>query len=88
MTTTNARARKTLHKLKQVEVRTGVRLGQIFADEDDDEHEALVICCQGPPRCSLEGDEAQAAQEAGCVWCTRIIIHEDGTETVTEPAAA
>jgi hypothetical protein len=50
--------------------------------------EPQVIICQGPPRCSLEGDEAVAAQEAGCVWCRRITLHEDGTETVTEPSAA
>jgi hypothetical protein len=46
----------------------------------------VVIVCQGPPACRLEGDAAIEAQEAGCVWCRRITVHADGTETVTEPA--
>lgn len=50
--------------------------------------EPVVIVCQGPPRCPLEGDEAVAAQEAGCIWCKRITIHADGTETTTEPVEA
>jgi hypothetical protein len=44
-----------------------------------------VIVCQGPPRCDLLDDAAVAAMEAGCVWCRRITVHEDYTETVTEP---
>ena len=52
---------------------------------DDD---PVVIVCQGPPRCLLEGDEAIAAQVAGCVWCRRIIVHSDGTETETKPSEA
>lgn len=47
-----------------------------------------VIVCQGPPRCDLEGDEAVAAQMAGCPWCRRITLHDDGSETVTEPGHA
>ncbi len=50
-----------------------------------DEGDPMVIVCQGPPVCALEGDEAMAAQQAGCVWCRRIICHADGSETVTEP---
>ena len=45
-----------------------------------------VIVCQGPPRCMLEDDEAIEAQKAGCIWCRTITLHEDGTETVQEPA--
>lgn len=47
-----------------------------------------VIVCQGPPRCALEGDDAVAEQEKGCVWCKRIIVHSNGTETVIEPGLA
>ena len=45
-----------------------------------------VIVCQGSPACLLEGDDAIAAAQAGCVWCRRITIHADGTETVTGPS--
>ncbi len=48
----------------------------------------VVIVCQGPPACLLEGDAAVRAQEAGCEWCKRITVHDDGTETVTEPGRA
>ncbi len=44
----------------------------------------VVIVCQGPPACLLEGNE----EEDGCPWCKRITVHPDGTETVTEPARA
>ena len=47
-----------------------------------------VICCQGPPRCDLQDEEAVAAQEAGCPWCKRILINEDGDEIVTAPSEA
>jgi hypothetical protein len=46
-----------------------------------------VFVCQGPPRCMLEDDEAMDAQIAGCIWCRVTTIHDDGTETVTEPVA-
>lgn len=55
--------------------------------DDDDEDLGEVIVCQGPPRCPLEDEAAIAAQEAGCIWCIRIAIHSDGTETVTEPVS-
>lgn len=48
----------------------------------------LVIVCAGPPRCALEGDEAVANAQLGCVWCKRITIHSDGTETILEPGEA
>lgn len=48
----------------------------------------MVIVCQGPPACMLEGAEAVAAAEAGCVWCARITVHPDGTETIVEPGHA
>lgn len=47
--------------------------------------EDTVIVCQGPPRCDLEGDEAVAAQMAGCQWCRRININDDGSETREGP---
>lgn len=47
-----------------------------------------VVVCQGPPRCELEGDEAVAAQEAGCVWCEHIEVFADGEDVITEPASA
>lgn len=56
-----------------------------MSDEDD---VACITICQGPPQCLLEGDEAETAQKAGCVWCKRIYIHSDGTETITEPSRA
>lgn len=45
-----------------------------------------IHVCQGPPRCDLMGDEAVAAMEAGCVWCRRVAVYEDGDDVVTEPA--
>lgn len=47
-----------------------------------------IIVCQGPPRCMLTGDAAVKAQRKGCPWCKQIIVHEDGSETVIEPANA
>ena len=46
-----------------------------------------LIICQGPPRCDLDGDEAIKAQQAGCVWCRRTVIHPDGAEFTTEPTS-
>lgn len=50
-----------------------------------DEEPAVVIVCAGPPHCAHEGDEAVAAQIAGCVWCRRIVIADDLSETETGP---
>lgn len=50
-----------------------------------DEEPSVVIICAGPPQCACEGDEAVAAQVAGCVWCRRIIIADDLSETETGP---
>jgi hypothetical protein len=47
-----------------------------------------IIACQGPPRCSLTGDEAQAAQIAGCPWCERIYGDGSGREEVVKPGEA
>lgn len=47
-----------------------------------------VVLCHGPPVCDLTGEAAFDAQMAGCPWCKRVIVHEDGTETVVEPARA
>lgn len=52
------------------------------------EEDTQIIVCQGPPRCALEGDEAVSAQEAGCVWCTRIRVFADGSEAVSTPGLA
>lgn len=56
--------------------------------DDDDDEGAMVIVCQGPPRCALVDDEAIAAQQAGCVWCTRHILLPDGTFDVQKPSEA
>lgn len=45
------------------------------------EREAEIVCCEGPPLCLLEGDEAVANANAGCPRCLHIVIHADGTET-------
>ena len=59
-----------------------------LSSEPDADWPATVWVCQGPPRCQLEGDEAVAAQQAGCVWCRRIIVARDGSERVVEPGHA
>jgi hypothetical protein len=41
---------------------------------------AVVIVCQGPPRCALSGDEAVEAQRAGCPWCDRCFVTDEQTE--------
>lgn len=48
----------------------------------------IIHVCAGPPACALQGDEAMAAQIAGCVWCRRITIADDGTESETGPGSA
>lgn len=48
----------------------------------------IIHVCAGPPQCALEGDDAVAAQIAGCVWCRRITITGDGIETETGPGTA
>lgn len=50
--------------------------------------EKLVIVCQGPPRCELEGDEAVKEQESGCPFCERIYIDEFGNERIVKPTEA
>lgn len=44
-----------------------------------------VTACQGPPKCNLEGDEAEKAIKDGCVWCIRIYVYSDNSETIVEP---
>jgi hypothetical protein len=55
-------------------------------DSHDDEPTTIWVC-QGAPRCDLLGDDAIAAQRAGCPWCRRVIIDEFG-EHVIEPGTA
>lgn len=55
--------------------------GAMCTDEDP-----TIWVCQGPPVCDLMDNDAVAAQQARCIWCRRVIIHEDGTETVIEPS--
>ena len=45
------------------------------------DYPATIWVCQGPPRCDLEGDAAISAQQAGCIWCQRLVVEEDGSET-------
>lgn len=52
---------------------------------DPDDEDPVVVVCAGPPVCLLEGDAAMQAVLAGCVWCKRITVHPDGSETVTGP---
>lgn len=54
-------------------------------DEDD---LGEIIVCSGPPGCFLSGDAAIDAQKGGCVWCRRIVVHADGSETETGPGHA
>src|SRR5262245_4066038 len=58
--------------------------GGVMNDPDDED--PCVVVCAGPPVCLLVDDAAVAAARGGCVWCTRITLHPDGSETVREPA--
>jgi hypothetical protein len=53
-----------------------------------DDDIAIIHVCAGPPACALEGDDAVAAQIAGCMWCRRIRIADDGTESEEGPGHA
>lgn len=57
-------------------------------DLDEDDAISEVWVCQGPPRCSLDGDAAVAAQQQGCPWCRVIFVYADGSESVREPSVA
>lgn len=46
-----------------------------------------IIVCQGPPTCALSGMAAYEAQVAGCPWCRREIVAEDGIISTTDPMA-
>lgn len=50
-----------------------------------DDDVTVIHICAGPPACLLEGEEAVAAQKAGCVWCRRIYIDGDGKQTEKGP---
>lgn len=60
----------------------------MMLSEQEESEAAVIHVCQGPPRCALEGDEAVAAQIAGCVWCTRITIDGSGNQTEAGPGHA
>lgn len=47
-----------------------------------------IIVCQGPPRCDRQGDEAEQAAKAGCVWCERHTLLPSGEWLVEKPARA
>jgi hypothetical protein len=66
------------------------RLDQAFdaTTEADTDDVAIIHVCAGPPYCSLEGDDAVAAQIAGCVWCRRIAIDAVGHEHDIGPGHA
>lgn len=55
---------------------------------DNEDDLGVITVCQGPPRCSLVGDEAVEQQMAGCIWCDRITIHADRSETTVRPGVA
>lgn len=67
---------------------TSENLGEIEIDVDVSDGPALVIVCAGPPACQKQDLEAVAAQKAGCVWCRRIMIDEEGRETEMGPGHA
>lgn len=56
-------------------------------DPDARPYDEIAIC-QGPPRCDLVGDAAIAAINAGCPFCRRIRIDEDGNESEIAPGNA
>lgn len=41
----------------------------------------VILVCAGPPACSLQDEQAVAAQ-ASCPWCTRIYTSPLGDEVV------
>jgi hypothetical protein len=59
-----------------------------FARGDTLDGPPEVIVCAGPPACLLEGNDAVAAAEAGCQWCRRITVGEDGDASETGPGHA
>jgi hypothetical protein len=63
-------------------------LRSVTAPASPDDDVTVIHVCAGPPACLLEGDDAVAAMQAGCVWCRRITIDADGNEAVTEPGHA
>ena len=45
-----------------------------------------ITICQGPPICLkqfADGEDVDTYTDA-CPWCERLIIHQDGTETVVK----
>ena len=52
----------------------------------DDEVCGTIIICAGPPVCLLMGEDAIAAANSGCPWCSRVTVFDDGTESRTGPS--
>lgn len=52
------------------------------------EEAPTIVMCQGPPRCDKQGDEAVAQAEAGCLWCERHTLQEDGSWAIQKPVEA
>ena len=59
-----------------------------MGDQNLDDDTTEIWICQGPPRCSLQGDEAVAEQHKGCPWCEVKTIWPDGSETTKKPVEA
>lgn len=57
-----------------------------FPEEGDETVE--IIACQGPPSCSLQGDDAIEAAMAGCPFCRRETWHRGELIGVREPGRA
>lgn len=45
-----------------------------------DQEGVEVVCCQGPPQCLFQGDEAIRNAQQGCPLCRHIVIEPDGSE--------
>jgi hypothetical protein len=65
---------------------------KIHLDEDEEYEPGDIVSksviCQGPPRCTLEHEDALIEQMDGCVWCKRFYIDRMGREYVYEPGEA
>lgn len=44
-----------------------------------DSERVEVICCEGPPLCQFQGDEAVQNANDGCPLCRRLVMNGDDT---------